>query len=218
MQEYDLVVIGSGPEANGAASRPPNWQIGRRDRARPDARRRVRQHRHHPVGKMLRRAVVPDRHEPARAVRRQLPGQGQDHSRRPAGPHPARDQGIEGGVLAADAHRVERPPGTAASSTSTPWWWRTPIGRRRSRCAAATCWPPATVPAAWRFDDRDGIHLKSLPASMVVVGAGGSGSSTPRCSPHSAGDRGGESATPCWSSATLRSSRGVALHLRATWR
>ena len=105
MQEYDLVVIGSGPGGQKAAIAAAKLgKIGRRDRTRHDARRRLRQHRHHSVEDVARGRRLPHRDEPARALRRQLPRQGQDHPRRPAGPHPARDrQGDRRGALAADA-------------------------------------------------------------------------------------------------------------------
>ena len=90
MLEYDLVVIGSGPGGQKAAIAAA--KLGKSvavDRTRQDARRCLRQHRHHPVQDAARGGRLPDRHEPARAVRRQLPGQGEDHARPTCWPAPS---------------------------------------------------------------------------------------------------------------------------------
>ena len=55
MQEYDIVVIGSGPGGQKAAI--ASAKLGKsvaHHRARPNARRRLRQHRHDPVKDVAR--------------------------------------------------------------------------------------------------------------------------------------------------------------------
>ena len=183
--EYDLVVIGSGPGGQKAAIAAAKLgKIGRRHRTRPMLGG-VCVNTGTIPSKTLREAVaLPDRDEPARALRRQLPGQGEDHPGRPAGPNPARHrQGGRCGAQSADAqpgrsHHRPRP----VPSTSTPCWSRTRTRGERTTVSGeyiviATGTKPAR-PAGVEFDehrvlDSDGIlDLKSIPTSMVVVGAG----------------------------------------------
>lgn len=98
MFDYDLVVIGSGPGGQKAAiSRRQARPEDRDRRAWLDARRRLRQHRHHPLQNPPRSSPLPDRNGPARPVRRQLPGEVRHHHRRPDGPHPTRRRPRGGG-------------------------------------------------------------------------------------------------------------------------
>ena len=184
MHEYDLVVIGSGPGGQKAAIAAAKLGKSVAVVERGQMLGGVCVNTGTIPSKTLREAVaLPDRYEPARALRRQLPRQGQDHPGRPAGAHPARDrQADRRGALAADAQ-----PGRAdsrarpGSSTSTPCWSKTAPaandhGQRRY-IVIATGTKPAR-PAGVEFDenrvlDSDGIlDLKSIPTSMVVVGAG----------------------------------------------
>ena len=133
-QEYDLVVIGSGPGGQKAAIAAAKLgKIGRGHRARPDARRGLREHRHHPV-KTLREAVVyltgmsqrelygasyrvKEKITPADLLARTTARHRQGDRRRPrsADAQPRRA-----------VHRAR-----AASSTRTPCWSRTPARAER---------------------------------------------------------------------------------------
>ena len=113
-------------------------QIGGRHRAASDARRSLRQHRHHPVEDAARGGALPDRDESARALRRQLPGQGQDHPGRPAvANQPRHRQTSRNGAQPTDAQpgRSDRRPGPvprrAHPSRRRPFPWRTHHGQRR---------------------------------------------------------------------------------------
>ena len=174
--EYDLVVIGSGPGGQKAAIAAA--KLGKTvaviERGRMLGGVCVNTGTI-PSQDTARSGGLPDRHEPARAVRRQLPGQGEDHARRPAGPHHARHhQGAGRGAQPADA-QPGRPatPVTAGSSTSTPSASRTRPAAKGSPSGAeyiviATGTKPAR-PAGVEFDeervlDSDGIlDLKSHP-------------------------------------------------------
>ena len=172
-----------------AARRPPSprpsWANRWRSSNAADARRRLRQHRHHPVEDAARGGALPDRHESARALRRQLPGQGQDHPGRPVGANPARDR--QAGRCGAQS--VDAQPSRSASSgdgrfvdAHTICSSKTAPAASAPRSAASTSSsPPAPsrpAPTGVEFDeqrvlDSDGIlDLKSIPTSMVVVGAG----------------------------------------------
>ena len=134
--------------------------------------------------KTLREAVaLPDRDEPARAVRRELPGQGGDHPRRPAGPHPARHrQGDRGRPQPADpqprraarrAGRFVDPHTLAVEDPTGPTGSPSPgdnivlaTGTQPARPAGRGVRRPAG--GRLRRDPRP----QAIPASMVVVGAG----------------------------------------------
>ena len=200
-------------------------QVGRRHRTRPHARRRLRQHRHHPVEDAARGGRLPHRHEPARAVRRQLPRQGEDHARRPAGPHPARHrQGDRRRAHPADAQpRRAATSDTPASSTRTPCRSRIPTAaekhhRHRPTTSSSPPAPSRCGPAGVEFDesrvlDSDGIlDLKSHSdvdggrrrrrhRHRVRVDVRRAGHQ---------GDRRREARRPCSTSATPRSSRPCA--------
>ena len=74
-RDFDLLVIGSGPAGQKAAIQAA--KLGkrvRRRRAPAHGRRRLHQHRHDPVEDAARGGRLPDRHVPARALRRRATG------------------------------------------------------------------------------------------------------------------------------------------------
>ena len=185
MVEYDLVVIGSGPggqkAAIAAAKLGKSVAVVERGRMLGG----VCVNTGTIPSKTLREAVVyltgmsqREMYGASYRVKEKItPG-------RPVGPHhPCHQQGAgRGAVSSSCATGSISSPGTAGSSTRTPCWSRNrPAARERPSSGEyiviATGTKPAR-PTGVEFDedrvlDSDGIlDLKSLPTTMVVVGAG----------------------------------------------
>ncbi len=195
-------------------------QVRGGDRTRRYARRRLRQHGHHSVEDVARGGALPHRDESARAVRRQLPRQREDHPGRPAGQDPARDhQRDRRGAKPADA-QPSRPVG-GARAVHRPAYHRNrrphppgkvdyprQIHRHRHRHHTGT-------PVRGRLRRRQGARLRRDPRPQVAAGVDGGGGR--RCDRHRIrvdvrrighqGDRRGEAQRHAGLLSTRRSSR-----------
>ena len=172
-------------------------------------RRRLHQHRHHPVQDAARGGPVPDRPGPAGDVRAELPGQGRDHHRRPAGAHAARDQPGDRGDpqpalpqpdRAAARHRLVRRRRTPSRSTTAPAR-QTAVTADKIVIATGTARPgrpPSSSTTRRSSTPTASCDLERVPQQHDRGRRrASSASSTPRCSPRSA-------ARSRWSSARPR--------------
>ena len=163
--DYDLLVLGSGPGGQKAAIAAA--KLGRRvgdRRAHAHDRRRVHQHRHDPVQDAARGRALPDRPDPAGALRPDLPGQGRHHGRRPDLPDPARDRPGDrrhpqpaGPQPRADARRHR--PGSPSPTRS---WSPADDGNEREVTADKFVIAAGTRPARPSTVDFDGQHRGRL--------------------------------------------------------